>query len=76
MSKCICSRLIEEGVFIEIPRTENPGKAKSFDIKRRRAIFYRNASGKYEIPLGSDLVGFPDYHEHRYNISYGEPEYK
>ena len=75
MSKCICSVLIEKDKVIEIPRTENPGRAKSYDIKRRRAIFYSDLSGKYKTPEDAEKMVFSYVHEHRHNVDYGEPTY-
>ena len=75
MAKFICSILIEGSKNIEIPHTENPGRAKSFEIKRKRALFYGDYSGKYLIPENKTKMSFPDYHKHKYNVNYGTPVY-
>ena len=73
MTKCICSIIINGTEEIDIPNTENPGKAKSFNIKRRRCIFYDDDSGKYSIKKNSRKLSFPEYEKHEYSIYYGEP---
>jgi len=75
MSKCICSIAIKEGEEISVPTKQNPGKAKSFSIKRRMALFYQDSSGKYFIPETAIKITFPDYHEHMNNVNYGTPVY-
>ena len=73
--KCICSKVIEAGKSIEIPRTENPGKAKSFSIKKRHAIFYPDYSGKYPILENVTSLNFPYYSDRGEHVKYGEPSF-
>jgi len=74
MRKTICSIIIIGGESIKIPKTENPGKAKSFDIKRGRAYFYDDDSGRYKIPGENfEELFFPNYHKSSFTTNYGNP---
>jgi hypothetical protein len=76
MSKCICSVAIDSSDWVEIPSTENPGRAKSLAVKRRRILFYDDETGKHKIPEGSERVCFPRYERHMHNVFYGAPRYE